>query len=161
MASPTTTFRSEGGGRRAHKRSPLAILEAATKSRTYARRRGMFGTPPWYDEECAAQQRAVWRGQLTEAEATFELRFWHRVLFVQMDQRKLWRGRRRSAPSELRRPGGWKRDDLEHGWYRPRKRFSIDARPCSRCGGRTTSAMGYFCAGCHFRGWWNEESDAA
>ena len=82
----------------------------------------MFGTPPWYDETCEAQQRAVWRGQLTEAEASFELRYWHRILLAQMQRRKLWRKPRLQAMSELWRPGGWQRRSFEHGWVRPRRR---------------------------------------
>jgi hypothetical protein len=78
----------------------------------------MFGTPAWYGEACEAQQRAVWRDQLTEAEASFELRYWHRVLLAQMQQRKLWRRPRGLVSSELRLPGGWRRRSVDHGWAR-------------------------------------------
>ena len=38
--------------------------------------------PDWYVEKCEAQQRAVWRGQLTEREATRELAFSHAVMLA-------------------------------------------------------------------------------
>jgi hypothetical protein len=79
----------------------------------------MFGFPVWYDQTCEAQQRAVWRGQLTEAEASFELRYWHRILLAEMQQQKLWRKRRGLVSSELRLPGGWRRRSVDHGWARP------------------------------------------
>jgi hypothetical protein len=91
----TTTSRSKGSERRARKRSPLKILEAARTSRTYAAPRSVFGTPAWYDELCERQQRAVWRGQMTEAESSFELRYWHWVLLIEMTRKRLWRRPRR------------------------------------------------------------------
>jgi hypothetical protein len=38
-----------------------------------------MATPAWYKRKCDAMSKAVWRGQLTEREASFELEFWHKV----------------------------------------------------------------------------------
>jgi hypothetical protein len=38
--------------------------------------------PGWYAAKCKAQQRAVWRGQLTERESARELQFWHAVMLA-------------------------------------------------------------------------------
>jgi hypothetical protein len=36
----------------------------------------------------------------------------------------------------------------------PPRQKPIRTRPCPHCGEVTASASGYFCAGCHFAGWW-------
>lgn len=33
---------------------------------------------------------------------------------------------------------------------------TIETRPCPVCGFRTTSVTKYFCARCHFHGWWRD-----
>jgi hypothetical protein len=35
-----------------------------------------------------------------------------------------------------------------------RVRRSFRVRPCPDCGEQTSAASGYFCAACHFAGWW-------
>jgi hypothetical protein len=82
----------------------------------------MFGTPAWYAEHCEALSRAVWRGQLTEAEASRELANWHWLLLIEMQRDKLWRRPRQQVSSELRLPGGWRRRSVDHGWARPKGR---------------------------------------
>jgi hypothetical protein len=37
---------------------------------------------------------------------------------------------------------------------------SFRVRPCLDCGGQTSAASGYFCAACHFAGWWWPEDNA-
>jgi hypothetical protein len=99
--------------------------------------RGMFGEPPWYPGKCDAISKAVWRGQLTDAEATAELEFWHAVLMLEMTRDKLWRKPRRGTGSSLRRG----RPPRYRGWT------------CSACGGPVGIYSG-ICASCHFDGWW-------
>ncbi|HYW86317.1 MAG TPA: hypothetical protein VFB50_00995 [Chloroflexota bacterium] len=54
-------------------------------------------TPAWYEEKCDTWNRAHWRGLITEAEATAELEFWHRVCW-QLPWPQGWRiGRIRDA----------------------------------------------------------------
>jgi hypothetical protein len=40
----------------------------------------------------------------------------------------------------------------------PRKLKPLKVRPCPECGEATTSASWFYCAGCHFKGWWGRWS---
>jgi len=40
------------------------------------------------------------------------------------------------------------------GRWQQQRRLRINTRRCSDCGGPTTSLTRYFCAACHFAGWW-------
>jgi hypothetical protein len=116
------------------------LLDATpeTKAPSPGRGRSMFGEPAWYADKCAPLSRAVWRGQLTESESSFELAFWHSVMLAEMEREELWRAPRRGRASlrPRRRPlGRWR------GWT------------CGECGGPVGPFTG-ICAPCHFRGWW-------
>lgn len=60
-------------------------------------------------------------------------------------------------------------DKLAHcsrccGWVHPSNSYlckrcgprEVRVRECGHCGGTVTSAAGFFCAACHFTGWWGE-----
>jgi hypothetical protein len=113
-----------------------AALEVATLVRSERKPRSMFGTPAWYEPHCDAVSRAVWLRQLTEAEATFQLAFWHRLLMLEMKRRNLWRKPRRSNGRGQRR--------------RTLRRFR--GRRCPSCG-ELVGAFTGICAPCHFEGW--------
>ena len=51
-------------------------------------KRGMFGTPAWYDDWCETISRAVWLGQVTEVESTAELERVHALLMLEMKANK-------------------------------------------------------------------------
>jgi hypothetical protein len=57
----------------------------------------------------------------------------------------------------VRAIGGWAAVGVEEA---PRREPAvITTRPCRKCGETTSSASGYFCAGCHFAGWWGKWAD--
>lgn len=98
--------------------------------------KSMFGTPTWYSDWCEALSRAVWRGQVTELEASRELEREHRLMVLEMVREKLWRRPRKSS-----------------GRRRPRKvRFRWRGWTCADCD-RQVGAFTGFCVGCHFAGW--------
>jgi hypothetical protein len=59
--------------------------------------------------------------------------------------------------ADTRALGGWKAVGVE--LERPSQ--PIKTRPCRVCGATTTSVSNYFCADCHFRGWWGQWRDVA
>jgi hypothetical protein len=59
--------------------------------------------------------------------------------------------------ADARALGGWQAVGVE--LPAPQSRLRIDKRPCPQCGETTTSVSNYFCAGCHFRGWWGRWRD--
>jgi hypothetical protein len=114
-----------------------AALEIGTLVKPKPEPRGMFGTSSWYGEHCEAVARAVWHEQLTDAEAAFELEFWHRVLMLEMECGNLWR--------KPRRGNGWRS-------RRPAVRC-FRGRRCADCGEPVGPFTG-ICAPCHFKRWW-------
>jgi hypothetical protein len=58
--------------------------------------------------------------------------------------------------ADTRALGGWAAVGVEMG---PPKPKPIRVRPCPRCGEQTSSSSNYFCAGCHFRGWYGRWGD--
>jgi len=59
--------------------------------------------------------------------------------------------------ADARALGGWAAVGVELG---PRRaRLEVTTEPCPVCGETTTSVTGFFCAGCHFAGWWGRWRD--
>jgi hypothetical protein len=82
--------------------------------------------------------RAVWLEELTDAEQTFDLEFWHAVLMLEMEHCRLWRKPRRGRAG---------------GPFRHRAAGRFRGRRCADCGGLVGPFTG-ICAACHFKGWW-------
>ena len=121
-----------GGG------SDLELFPALDPRRRFPPRgTSVFGTPDWYTYLCEAVSRAVWRGQITEAEANWRIDVWHRLMLAEMDRDGLWRRFKRTS-----------------GRRRPRQvAFPYIGQRCTGCGEPLGPFTG-ICAACHFRGWW-------
>jgi hypothetical protein len=56
--------------------------------------------------------------------------------------------------ADARALGGWAIVGVKLPRRRPR--LKVTTRPCPVCGETTTSVTNYFCAACHFQGWWGQ-----